>query len=84
MTAKQRRDLCRVWKIDPARVELLGNLDPSLTDPPDIVDPWGRPAEIFESVFQRIDRCLETLAGLAYPHRPVAAPAAESGGDIAA
>jgi protein-tyrosine phosphatase len=43
------------------RIEILGDLDPGPVVQRDIPDPYGEPAEVFEQVFDRIDRCLATL-----------------------
>lgn len=43
-------------------VVLLGDLDPEIPDSRGITDPWGRSAETFQQVFERIDRCCRHLA----------------------
>lgn len=40
---------------------LLGALDPLPRAPAGIPDPWGKPPLLFETVFARIDRCVEVL-----------------------
>jgi hypothetical protein len=45
---------------------LLGDLDPERPGRREIQDPWGHPPAVFESSFDRIDRCLIELARLAY------------------
>ena len=65
----------------------LGDFDPDPVKSRTIPDPWGRSAETFGEVFDRIDRCVEVLAktlgngreegaslGLA-PSRPGGSPA---------
>ena len=50
-----------------SRIEVLGDLDPMEVTQRDIPDPYGEPAEVFEQVFDRIDRCLATLVGTWQP-----------------
>lgn len=45
----------------PRHVLVLGDLDPDLPARRGIVDPFGQPESVFESVYERIDRCVESL-----------------------
>lgn len=44
------------------RLCLLGDFDPEWTGKRSIGDPWGKPPEVFEHTFERIDRCLLEVA----------------------
>jgi protein-tyrosine phosphatase len=56
-TARLRRAAPRLT----APTLVLGDLDPLPVDSRTIPDPWGQPPELFDSVFQRLDRCLAVL-----------------------
>jgi protein-tyrosine-phosphatase len=43
------------------RVLVLGDLDPLPIATRTITDPWGRTADVFDLVFDRIDRCVDEL-----------------------
>ncbi len=61
MTRQQAVAAARDAGILPARIELLGDFDPLPIEQRDIPDPYGHPPEVFERVFDRIDRCLLAL-----------------------
>ncbi len=61
MTHQQAVASARDVGILPSRVELLGDFDPLPVESRDIPDPYGHPPEVFERVFDRIDRCLLAL-----------------------
>lgn len=61
----------------PARVVLLGDLDPEPIDTRVIIDPWGRSQATFEATFDRIDRCVAAL--IAALPGAVGAPASRAG-----
>lgn len=60
MDTGQRSSLRR--RFSPARVLLLGDLDPEPADRRRILDPITRPPEVFRDVYARIDRCVRALA----------------------
>ncbi len=62
MNAQQRRALRRQFGVDGRMVIVLGDLDPRAVVTRAIEDPIGRPPEILDLVYARIDRCLATLA----------------------
>lgn len=64
----------------PATV-VLGDLDPEPARRRRIRDPWGQEPEIFERVFDRLDRCLEALAELVLPSATRGAAADGEGDD---
>lgn len=62
MTGKQRRELG--WLHGRPDTLQLGDLDPVAGVGRNIQDPYGKPPELFDEVFARIDRAVEALAGL--------------------
>ena len=42
-------------------VLVLGDLDPLSIATRTVTDPWGRSADVFDLVFDRIDRCVGEL-----------------------
>jgi len=63
MTPDQARRAARRWRLDPERALVLGDLDPLPIERRVIQDPWGREEEVFDAVYERIDRCVEAMAG---------------------
>ncbi|MFW6088885.1 MAG: hypothetical protein ACODAB_03965 [Gemmatimonadota bacterium] len=62
MAPAQLRQLRQVTGAEPGGPAIvLGDLDPHPIDRRTIVDPYGRPDDVFEAVYERIDRCCETL-----------------------
>lgn len=47
-------------------VVVLGDLDPQPITRRAIPDPFGRPEQVFDESYARIDRCLDTLIDAAY------------------
>ena len=41
----------------------MGDLEPTWDGRRAILDPWGKPRDEFERVFDRIDRCVRELHG---------------------
>jgi protein-tyrosine phosphatase len=64
MDAYQARRLIHALRVPPARVIIAGDLDDEGADPRAIRDPFQQSLEIFESTFDRIDRCAATLVAL--------------------
>lgn len=62
MTGKQRREL--EWLHGRPDALQLGDLDPVPDVDRNIQDPYGKPPELFDEVFARIDRAVDALAGL--------------------
>jgi protein-tyrosine phosphatase len=54
---RMRRRLNRV----PGPHLVLGDLDPEPVKSRTIPDPWGESQEVYDQVFERLDRCLEVL-----------------------
>jgi len=64
MDAHQARRLIHDLHLPAARVVVAGDLDPVGAQPRPIRDPFRQPLEVFESSFDRIDRCAATLVAL--------------------
>jgi len=61
MSESQRREL----KTDFGRADgvvLLGDFDPDAIDTRTVLDPYDRDEEVFDAVYDRIDRCIAGLA----------------------
>lgn len=71
MSVRQRRDLRREFgRENTRRCVVLGDLDPGPIDRRTIVDPYDQPDDVFEAVYERIDRCCRALVdGLATDRR---------------
>lgn len=67
MDAGQARRARRSWGTPRDRTLVLGDLDPSVPERRAILDPFGRPEEVFDEVFERIDRCVAELAAVLFP-----------------
>lgn len=66
MDATQRRAIAQ--RFDRARsIVLLGDFDPLRIDTRAVRDPYNQPESVFEEVYERIDRCLQTLVRLLPP-----------------
>ena len=63
MTAEQVIAAEREAGASPRKFEILGDFDPEGIPQRDIPDPYGQRTEVFERVFDRIDRCLASLVG---------------------
>lgn len=63
MTPGQRRDVLRdVAATAPPPVLLLGDFDDRRPDRRTILDPYGQSEDVFDHVFERIDRCCRELS----------------------
>lgn len=62
MTPGQLRQARRVLGGSAPGMLVLGDLDPRPITRRLIQDPYGHPPEVFERVFDRIDRCVDQLA----------------------
>jgi protein-tyrosine-phosphatase len=77
MDAAQRSRLHHSFPATRGRVLVLGDLDPDPIATRTITDPWGGPADLFETTYDRIDRCVRVLV-TAIAARGAAQPAVES------
>ncbi len=64
MDLYQARELARRFAIDRARIVIAGDLDPRFDASRSITDPWNRSSDVFESSFDRLDRCAATLVSI--------------------
>ena len=64
MDSDQARQLSRMFPINRARIVIAGDLDPQFDANRAITDPWNRTGDVFESSFDRLDRCAATLVGV--------------------
>lgn len=56
------RDVKSAGGTRPDRLFWLGDFDPEWIGKRAIIDPWGHPPEDFSAKFERIDRCLDSVA----------------------
>jgi len=61
MDERQARYLNAYAGIPRGRIIVAGDLDPIATYSRTITDPWQQSADVFESTFDRLDRCASTL-----------------------
>jgi protein-tyrosine-phosphatase len=62
MDSAQRRRIIDILPDSEKRVVVLGDFDPAPIERRAVTDPYGRSDDVFESVFQRIERCVDRLA----------------------
>jgi protein-tyrosine phosphatase len=61
MEPGQARYIERVFGVRPERLVIAGDLDPERGPTRAIRDPWMQSVHVFESSFDRLDRCAATL-----------------------
>ena len=61
MDPDQARQMERLFPANRAPVVVAGDLDPRFDATRAIQDPWNLPSDVFESSFNRLDRCAATL-----------------------
>lgn len=64
MDAAQASRLAREMAVPATRIVVAGDLDPARGQRRTIRDPWQQPLAVFETSFDRLDRCAGTLVGL--------------------
>jgi len=64
MDAEQARQVSRLFPIRRTRIVIAGDLDPQFDKSRAIADPWNQSSEVFESSFDRLDRCAATLVSI--------------------
>jgi protein-tyrosine-phosphatase len=64
MDAGQARYVERVFLVRPEKVVVAGDLDPKASPTRAIRDPWMQSINVFESSFDRLDRCAATLVSV--------------------
>lgn len=70
MDTGQRDRLRRAAGIGDSSIVVLGDLDPGSIPHRRIRDPWGAEPDVFDSVFDRIERCVRELGELTDRHVP--------------
>ena len=61
MDAQQAQWIERYFRVDPKRIVVAGDLDPTTSPTRAIMDPFDQPMDVFVSSFDRLDRCAATL-----------------------
>jgi protein-tyrosine phosphatase len=63
MDAAQARQVARMFRVKRERIVIAGDLEPTFETGRAIRDPWKQSIEVFESSFDRLDRCAAMLVG---------------------
>lgn len=61
MTADQATRLQTTFAVDPAKLLVLGDLDPLPIETRSIRDPWKGSDDVFDASYARIDRCIGVM-----------------------
>lgn len=61
MDSDQARQIARTFGVSRVRIVIAGDLDPRFEASRAIRDPWNQSGDVFESSFDRLDRCAATL-----------------------
>ena len=64
MDSDQARQIGRLFPRNRAPIVVAGDLDPKFESSRAITDPWNRSCDVFESSFNRLDRCAATLVSI--------------------
>jgi protein-tyrosine phosphatase len=64
MDAAQALQVARMFRVKRERIVIAGDLDSTFETGRDIRDPWKQSVEVFESSFDRLDRCAAVLVGV--------------------
>ena len=72
MSSSQARSMTELFNSPPESVWVLGDLDPEAILKRTIRDPIDQPEQVFEAVYDRIDRCVRVIAEI------ISGPATES------
>ena len=72
MSSSQARSMSELFNSPPESVWVLGDLDPEAILKRTIRDPIDQPEQVFEAVYDRIDRCVRVIAEI------ISGPATES------
>jgi protein-tyrosine phosphatase len=62
MDSNQARHIGTLFPMNHAPIVVAGDLDPEFDSSRAITDPWNQSDDVFESSFNRLDRCAATLA----------------------
>jgi len=61
MDSDQASEIARRFGVNRARIVIAGDLDPRFDANRAIKDPWNQSGDVYESSFDRLDRCAATL-----------------------
>ena len=61
MDGRQARYLVTHLRVEPSRIVIAGDLDPTPAATRVIEDPWQQPMQAYVTAFDRLDRCAATL-----------------------
>jgi protein-tyrosine-phosphatase len=64
MDPDQARQIEMLFPANRAPVVVAGDLDPRFEATRAVRDPWNLPSDVFESSFNRLDRCAATLVSI--------------------
>jgi protein-tyrosine phosphatase len=64
MDARQAEEIAARFPVNRARIVIAGDLDPKFDQTRAIRDPWNQPREVFETSFNRLDRCAAVLVSV--------------------
>jgi protein-tyrosine phosphatase len=64
MDSGQARQIGMLFPGNRAPIVVAGDLDPKFDSGRGITDPWNRSSDVFESSFNRLDRCAATLVSV--------------------
>lgn len=64
MDAHQAQDIAARFPVNPARIVIAGDLDPTFDQTRAIRDPWNQASDVFEESFDRLDRCATVLVSI--------------------
>jgi protein-tyrosine phosphatase len=64
MDSYQARQIRALFPRNRASIVVAGDLDPVFDSSRAITDPWNRSSDVFESSFNRLDRCAATLVSI--------------------
>ena len=67
MDSYQARQIRKLFPRNRARIVVAGDLDPNFDSSRAIMDPWKGSSDVFESSFNRLDRCAATLVSIFQP-----------------
>jgi protein-tyrosine phosphatase len=61
MDSDQARQMTGMFRVNPGRIVIAGDLDPMFGATRAITDPWNQSEDVYESSFNRLDRCAGAL-----------------------
>jgi protein-tyrosine phosphatase len=67
MDSYQASQIRRLFPRNRAQIVVAGDLDPKFESSRAITDPWKQSSDVFESSFNRLDRCAATLVSIFQP-----------------